>query len=197
MSEIIYRDKWICVVDKAQNEDSERLAEEMNMHAIHRLDLITGGLLLLAVTKESAAELSRQSSMGMIEKRYFAVVEGIPQPPDGQMVDFLFHDRIKNKTYCVRKKRNGVKEAVLEYRTLKNNDNCSLVEVKLITGRTHQIRAQMASRKMPIYGDRKYGSKNDANIALRSVMIKFIHPNTGKDIVFESYPSGKFGNFVM
>lgn len=197
MPEIIYKDQWICIVDKKSDEDSERLAEEMKMHAVHRLDRTTSGLLLLAVNKESAAELSRQSANNMIEKIYFAVVEGIPNEICGKMEDLLYHDRIKNKTYCVDRKRKGVKEAKLEYCTLKSVNGCSLLEIKLITGRTHQIRAQMASRKMPVYGDRKYGSKNRSEIALRSVNLKFTHPHSGEAVSFESYPTGKFGNFDL
>ena len=112
-------------------------------------------------------------------KTYLAVVHGEPEEKSGEMRDLLFHDKIKNKSYVTDKKRAGVKEAVLNYRVLStaekdSGDKHSLVEIELITGRTHQIRVQFASRQMPLVGDGKYGSRdNKASMALWSHKVEF------------------------
>ncbi len=112
----------------------------------------------------------------------------------GEMRDLLYHDKMKNKSYVCDKKRAGVKEAILNYRVLStvekgDGNKHSLVEIELITGRTHQIRVQFASRKMPLVGDGKYGSRdNRASMALWSHRVEFIHPQTKKKIVAESLP---------
>jgi 23S rRNA pseudouridine1911/1915/1917 synthase len=128
------------------------------------------------------------------KKTYLAIVHGEPEENVGEMRDLLFHDKMKNKSYVTDKKRAGVKEAILNYRVLaslqKDDGNkMSLVEVELITGRTHQIRVQFASRKMPLVGDGKYGSRdNNASMALWSHKVEFTHPQTKKQIVAESCP---------
>ena len=108
------------------------------------------------------------------------------------MKDFLYHDKGKNKTFVVKKKRAGVKEAELAYRVLATADfsteagtlPVSLVQVELHSGRSHQIRVQFASRKHPLVGDRKYGSRQKCNIALLSHSLTFLHPKTGETMTF-------------
>ena len=128
------------------------------------------------------------------KKTYLAIVHGKPEESAGEMRDLLFHDKTKNKSYVCDKRRAGVKEAILNYRVLstaqKEDGNLySLVEIELITGRTHQIRVQFASRKMPLVGDGKYGSRdNKAGMALWSHKVEFIHPQTKKQVAAESDP---------
>lgn len=142
---------------------------------VHRLDREATGLMVYAKTKETAAFLS-QKMQSEFEKTYWAVCEGAP-PETGELQDLLYHDRIKNKTYTVKRKRNGVKEARLSYCCLERTEGRSLVEVHLYTGRTHQIRVQFASRGFPLVGDKKYGAKTGAQLQLCSVCLRFPHPD--------------------
>ena len=124
---------------------------------VHRLDRETGGVMVYAKTAREAARLSRLVQENRLEKEYLAVVCHNPAEPEGVWEDLLFHDRAKNKTYVVRRERRGVKKAKLAYRVLAEKDGYTLVQVRLYTGRTHQIRAQFSARGCPLLGDRHYG----------------------------------------
>ncbi len=156
---------------------------------VHRLDKEVGGIMVFAKNQKSAAALSSQVTDRTMEKEYVTVVEGTLAEKEGTMEDLLFFDRSKNKSFTVKKERRGVKKASLSYSILSEKDGLSLVRVRLHTGRTHQIRVQFASRKMPIVGDRRYGSKRESNIiALWSCYISFVHPVTGERMSFEMLP---------
>ena len=150
-----------------------------NIYTVHRLDTPTRGLMVYACSQEAAADLSRQITEGVFSKEYYCVVHGRPEPSSGRMDDLLFYDRQKGKTFVVDRGRRGVKSASLEYTAEKTctdteGNTLTLVRVKLLTGRTHQIRAQFASRKMPVCGDARYGSKmKTESIALQSSSISF------------------------
>jgi 23S rRNA pseudouridine1911/1915/1917 synthase len=138
-------------------------------------------------------KLSALVQSGDYEKVYLAVVHGVPEEKSGEMRDLLYHDKMKNKSFVCTKERKGVKEAILNYRVLETveteNGTMSLVEIELVTGRTHQIRVQFASRRMPLVGDGKYGSRdNRATCALWSHKVEFIHPITKKSVLAESMP---------
>ncbi len=133
----------------------------------HRLDRAVGGAMLVATDKNSAARLSGQVSEGRIKKEYLCVCEGsfCAQEESGTLEDLLFFDRQKQKSFPAKKLRRGVKEASLSYRVisqtkLPDGRSIALVWVILHTGRTHQIRVQFASRRHPILGDGKYGSRD-------------------------------------
>lgn len=134
--------------------------EDKQTYTVHRLDAAVGGVMVYARNRSAAAKLSAQIQNGSFRKEYLAVVSGVPQEKSGIMRDLLFHDLSKNKSYVVDRMRRGVKEAELEYEVLATVDGKSLVKILLHTGRTHQIRVQFASRKMPLVGDRKYGSSD-------------------------------------
>lgn len=139
------------------------------VYPVHRLDQAVGGLMVFARTGAMAAKLSQAMAEGTLQKEYLAVLERSPERAEGELSDFLFHDRTKNKTYVVSRQRKGVKEAKLAYRVLDVQNGLCLVRIRLYTGRTHQIRVQFASRGMPLVGDGKYGSrKNAASPALWS-----------------------------
>lgn len=139
------------------------------IYPVHRLDQAVGGVMVFAKTAPAAAKLSQAIAGGTLQKEYLAVLERSPERAEGELSDFLFHDRTKNKTYVVSRQRKGVKEAKLAYRVLDVQNGLCLVRIRLYTGRTHQIRVQFASRGMPLVGDGKYGSrKNAASPALWS-----------------------------
>ena len=107
-------------------------------------------------------------------------------PAEGVLRDYLFKDSRKGRVFPVSRPRKGVKEAVLEYRISASapDGSTSLADITLHTGRTHQIRVQFASRRHPLWGDGKYGSRIKGDIALQSARLRFIHPDTGKVMDF-------------
>ena len=159
------------------------------IYPVHRLDQAVGGVMVYARTKQAAAALSRAIQEGRMEKAYLAVLTKPMAQPRGTLRDLLYHDRVKNKTYVVKRKRNGVKEAVLDYETLASGADGTLVRVQLHTGRTHQIRVQFASRGCPLAGDGKYGGKGSAPL-LWSYRLAFPDPLDGKLRTFVRRPEG-------
>jgi len=164
-----------------------------SVYPVHRLDNPVGGTMVYGITKEGAREFGHIVSENRMQKRYFAVVSGIPQENEGVLNDLLFKDSSKNKSFVVKRMRKGVKEASLEYKALATceymGNTYTLLDVLLHTGRTHQIRVQFASRKLPLTGDRKYGSGKDSlPLGLWSHSIGFVNPFTGKEEVFETEP---------
>lgn len=160
---------------------------------INRLDTVVGGLIIFAKHPKSASYLSALSQDRKIEKNYLAVVEGIPDEMSGIFEDLLYKDSSKNKSFVVKRMRKGVKKASLEYVVKDsaefNGKILSLVEIKLHTGRTHQIRVQFSSRKMPLSGDGKYGSKdNKCNVSLWSHKLKFKPNSNAEEVHFISFP---------
>ena len=156
---------------------------------LHRLDRNVGGVMVFAKTKKSAANISKQIQENTFKKTYLAVVDGVIEEKQGVYKDLLFKDSSKNRSYVVNRMRKGVKEASLEYIVLNENENKSLVKVTLHTGRTHQIRVQFSSRKTPLCGDIKYGSKDrESDIALFSHSISFCHPVTEEILTFTDLP---------
>jgi 23S rRNA-/tRNA-specific pseudouridylate synthase len=132
-----------------------------------------------------SGELKIASRTGMS-----ATADGIIKEKQGVYKDLLFKDSSKNRSYVVKRMRKGVKEASLEYVVLSEKENKSLVKVILHTGRTHQIRVQFSSRKTPLCGDIKYGSKDrESDIALFSHSISFCHPVTEEMLTFTEYPT--------
>lgn len=154
------------------------------IYPLHRLDKGVSGVMVYAKTKFAASKLSQDIAEHRFKKEYLAVVNGLPNE-NGEMVDLLFKDSRKNKSFVVKRMRKGVKEARLSYWLIKSLGEKSLVRILLHTGRTHQIRVQFASRKMPLLGDKKYGDNTEYNnIALLSYRLVFNHPKTDQELVF-------------
>lgn len=143
---------------------------------VHRLDKIVGGLMLYAKTASAAAHFSRAMQDGRFQKEYLAVLTGIPELPSATLTDLLYHDPRRNKTFLVTRKRRGVREAALRYEMRAQADTQALVQVRLLTGRTHQIRAQFAGRALPLAGDGAYGGGSGA-IGLWSYRLQFPTPD--------------------
>lgn len=197
--EILFEDNDILVINKpvgVLSEDSPKgekgiltHLQKENIHLLHRLDREVGGVMVFAKNKKSASALSTDIANGRFYKSYLAVTDGIPENDEGVYKDLLFKDSKKNRSFVVNRMRKGVREASLEYVVLKKSEKNALVKVLLHTGRTHQIRVQFSSRKTPLTGDGRYGSKvRDCNIALHSHKIRFTHPTTKKEVEFISEP---------
>ncbi len=206
---IIYMDEDIIVcvkpfglLSQADNKGNSNAVDVLcemtksNIYPVHRLDKTTGGVMVFARNSDSAAKLSVQIAEGKFIKEYLAVINGRPEREEDVLCDLLYFDRSKNKSYVVGRKRAGVKEAKLGYRLLDSKKikerDCSLLKIKLFTGRTHQIRVQFASRGMSLCGDRRYGAKDDFNnIALWSHSLSFLHPESNKPLSFKEPPQSE------
>ena len=200
---IIHQTAEYVVVCKAAGEDSEHDLPEMlaeqngdratDYYVVHRLDQAVAGLLVLARNRVTAAELSRQLTENRLRKTYLCVVSGVPAPASGEMQDLLYQDKMKRKMFPVKRKRAGVKEASLTYRVLETQAPLTLVEVELQTGRFHQIRCQFASRKLPLVGDGKYGSRvRSPHLALFCRQLSFYDAKEKKECSFTATPPAEF-----
>lgn len=185
MIEILYKNNDFIACIKpvgisSQNDGMIKLLKEQlnsDIFPVHRLDVQVSGVMVYALNKKSAAYLSKLIETGEFKKTYLAIIHNCPESKSGIFQDLLFKDSRKNKSFVVKKERKGVKKASLDYELLdsKNSDDklYSLIKVNLHTGRTHQIRVQFASRKMPLIGDGKYGSNTNSKIGLFSHKISF------------------------
>ena len=154
---------------------------------VHRLDKETSGIMVYALNSKAAAGLSASIQNGSFEKIYHALCVGVVEKDSGSLCDLLFYDRKRSKSYVVARKRNGVKEALLDYTVLNRFTDRTLVSVKLHTGRTHQIRVQFASRGHALCGDRRYGAPAEYGnrLCLCAVSLSFPHPRTNNLLHFE------------
>jgi len=223
---IIFEDNHIIVAIKAQNipccpdesGDSDLLtqikeslrAKRGNPTAnafcglVHRLDRVTGGVMVYAKTSKAASRLSEQIKSGEFNKKYLAVVVGEPKLRETTLVDFLLKNDVNNTVTVVPSATTGAKRAELHYKilntTASSTSRVSLIEVNLITGRSHQIRVQMANIGCPVFGDAKYGGDKLGkgwNLALWAHELVFRHPTTGDMMRFivnppETVPWDKF-----
>ncbi len=153
---------------------------------VHRLDRPVSGVMVFARTSKAAARLSDQFRANTIEKTYLALVEGRPGY-SGTMEDYLLKKGKRVK--CVKPDKKGAKKARLSFRTLAESGGQSLVEIKLETGRSHQIRVQFSTRGCVLVGDRKYGAKSvfdGKNLALHASSLSFDHPTRSERLLFRS-----------
>ena len=202
---IIYEDNHILVVEKPVNipvcldssKDKDFLSilkdylknkynkpGNVYLGLVHRLDRPVGGIMVFAKTSKAAGRLSKQIQEHSFNKVYVAGVLG-KIADKGEFVDYLFKDNKRNISYVTDKSKG--KLAKLKYKRLDYKNNCSLVEIYLETGRSHQIRVQFSSRGYPLVGDAKYNPNSDkkTNIALFAKSISFIHPVTKEKLYFE------------
>lgn len=218
---IIYEDNHLLVVlkpigipsqsDKSGDQDmltllKEYLKEEYNkpgevyLGLVHRLDRMTSGIMVFARTSKAASRLSKNIREGDFKKRYLAVVNGHMDINDKNILveNYLVKNEKTNVSGVCDKTQKNSKLASLEYTVLKNfsinNNNYSYVEVKLNTGRHHQIRVQFANMGYPLYGDIKYGqsmNKRGQNLGLFAYNLMFYHPTKDKVMQFEVLPENK------
>jgi 23S rRNA pseudouridine1911/1915/1917 synthase len=210
---IVYEDNHIIVVVKPQNvpscpDDSgdpdllsvirEYLVKTYDkpgnafVGLVHRLDRPTGGVMVFAKTSKAAARLSDTIQLGELEKRYFAILVGTPKLKQiNYLTNYLKKDTERNIVFLAPMYEEGSKKAVLSYKILEEANSMSLADIKLHTGRSHQIRVQLANLGTPLFGDQKYGGDKTPvgyNLALWAVEMKFSHPVTKEKMVFRVYP---------
>ena len=146
----------------------------------NRIDRNTGGIVIAAKTAEALRIMDEKVRLREMEKTYLCAVVGRPRPAAGRLEGYLFKDAKKNQVYVYDTPHPGAKTAVTEYKTLATEGKLSLVECRLITGRTHQIRAQLRHAGCPLLGDGKYGSERtnrsygEKGQALCSWKLKFV-----------------------
>lgn len=196
--EILHLTEDFAVCIKPVGVDSQQgmcalLAEELGgeFYPLHRLDLNVGGVMIYARNQKAAADLSGIIARQEMVKEYVARVWGTP-PRRATWEDLLFKDSSKNKVFIVKKPRKGVKAAKLSFACLEEGEQ-SLVQVRLYTGRSHQIRVQFASRGFPLLGDGKYGAK-DACKAPMLFCTRLTFPYKGKTLQFSALPAWAEGH---
>ncbi len=154
---------------------------------VHRLDRPTSGIVVFAKTSKAASRLSEMFRNHEVKKTYWAITNNRPEDGKARLTHYLRKNEEKNKSVAKKKETRGYKEAILDYELKQDSDNYRLVEVKLLTGRHHQIRCQLAAIGCPIKGDIKYGAKRtnrDGSISLHSRSISFIHPVKKEPVSF-------------
>jgi len=145
----------------------------------NRIDRNTQGIVIAAKTAEALRVMNEKIKNREIDKFYLCIVHGVPEPREGTLTGYIVKDAAKNQVYVRKTPEKGAKTAITKYRTLKTKDGLSLLECELITGRTHQIRAQLAAAGHPLLGDGKYGreSRNkpygESSQALCSYRLRF------------------------
>ena len=162
---------------------------------VHRLDRPVGGCMVFAKTSKAASRLSESIRTHMVEKEYFAVVEGIPAK-QGILEDYL-EKNTKTNLVKVTDKAHG-KFARLRYEVLSTKGNLSLVHIHLETGRPHQIRVQFSSRGYPLYNDQRYNPHaKKGQIALWAVRLTFPHPVTKQPVTVTDFPKEPWNGFEV
>ena len=162
---------------------------------VHRLDRPTGGVMVFAKTSKAAGRLSEQMKSGDFEKRYLAVLNGAPNPESGKLVNWLKKNAVNNMVYLSTEGTDGAKYAALDYRVLEKKGSLALTEIKLHTGRSHQIRVQFAGIAHPVYGDMRYGGEyaQKGRLALWAYSLSFTHPVTKERMRFIGEPPAEEG----
>ena len=158
---------------------------------VHRLDRPTGGVMVFAKTTKAAQRLFDSIAEGDFEKKYLAVLADTPQEKRGRLHNYLLKDENKNVVSVVPMGVKGAKEAALDFKILECKGKLALAEIKLYTGRSHQIRVQTAHIGCPVVGDAKYAGKKyvkSDNLALWSTEIRFTHPTKKEVMVFRAFP---------
>ena len=168
----------------------ERLTGCKTVKTLHRLDVGVGGVMVYAKNKDAAAKMSELIAQGKMIKQYSAIVHGVPENKSGALENILFKDSKSNKVYVIDKERKGAKKARLTYETLcvgqTPKGEASELLITLDTGRSHQIRAQFSHIGHPLFGDGKYGAKdNNKRICLMSKCISFVSPFDNAEYRFE------------
>jgi 23S rRNA pseudouridine1911/1915/1917 synthase len=165
-------------VVKAYLKDKYQKPGNVFLGVVHRLDRPVSGVLLFARTSKAAARLAEQFREGTVEKVYWAVVEGELGRSAGSLEDWLLKDKVRGRVEVVEPRTKGARQALLHYQQRATHCGLSWLEVRPQTGRTHQLRVQLAHHGSPIYGDAKYGAVHTFGgaVALHGRSLTFLHP---------------------
>lgn len=211
---VLYEDNHLLIIEKPRNmpvqEDSSRdmdllntakefLVEKYNkpgdafLGLVHRLDRPVGGVILFAKTSKAASRISHEMQLNRFNRNYLTVVRGTPKDKTGKITDYLLKNKTTNISAVVQPGTKHAKKAVLRYEVLDVNpaEDLSLLSVELETGRSHQIRVQLAHLGHPIYGDQKYGqayNKPGQQIALWANKLSVKHPTKEEMVYAELNP---------
>ena len=207
---VLYEDNHIIAVNKTCNEIvqgdktgdtplsdivKQYIKEKYNkpgnvfLGVVHRLDRPVSGLVVFAKTSKALSRLNEMFRTGDVHKTYWAIVKKNDIAPEATLTDWLTRNERQNKSYAHNREVPGAKKAVLSYKVRSMSDNYMLLEVRLMTGRHHQIRCQLAHMGCPIKGDLKYGSPRsnpDGSISLMSRRVEFVHPVSKETIAVEA-----------
>ena len=210
MADLLYEDNHLLIVNKRPGEivqgdktGDEPLVETLKkmikerdakpgnvfLGVVHRLDRPVGGAVIFAKTSKALSRLHDMLRNGAIHKTYWALTRGMPPKEADMLTHYISTVERNNKSYVSATPKPGAKEARLEYRLLAKGDTFNLLEVKLLTGRKHQIRVQLSAIGCPIRGDLKYGDRRsnpDGSISLLARSIDFIHPVSKQPIHVEA-----------
>ena len=162
---------------------------EVFLGVVHRIDRPVSGVVLFARTSKALTRLNEMFQEKTVEKIYWAIVKEKPPRTEDTLIHYLVRNTKSNKSYCYEKEAKGSKQAILHYHWLASSDVYHLLEIRLETGRHHQIRSQLATIGCPIKGDLKYGfprSNKDGGISLHSRKVKLIHPVRDEELVIEA-----------
>lgn len=189
-SEIVQGDKTgdVCLLDDVKSYIKETYNKPGNVYAglVHRIDRPVSGAVIFAKTSKALSRMTLKIKEREFSKTYLAIVKNKPPQEVGELSDYMIKNEAQNKSYIVSSNTKGAKLAQLRYRVIGSSDSYYLLEVELITGRHHQIRAQLAHMGCPIKGDLKYGfprSNPDASISLHAYKLQFEHPTTKNPII--------------
>ena len=184
------KDKDLLTVIKEHIKEKENKQGNVYVGLVHRLDRPTGGVMVYAKSSKAAARLSEQMQNGDFEKKYAAVLAGELKTKRATLTNYLKKNPINNMVYVCPPVTEGAKFAELEYDVLEEKSGLTLALIKLHTGRSHQIRVQMANVGAPVYGDMRYGGEKakKGKLALWAVSLSFTHPVSKERLCFKIQP---------
>lgn len=184
------KDEDLLTITKSFIKQRDNKPGNVFLGLVHRLDRPTGGIMVFAKTSKAANRLTKQLKEQHLKKHYLCVINGLPQQKTGHLITYLKKDAATNTVKIVPKLEQGAKEAVLDYQVIASKNNLSLLDVNLITGRSHQIRVQMSGQlNCPLYGDFKYGDKqHKCNLALWAYQLNLVHPVSKQNMVYKVAP---------
>ena len=184
-------DKPLSEVVKTYIKEKYKKPGNVFLGVTHRIDRPTSGVVVFARTSKALKRINASFAAKDTDKTYWAVVEGFPEAGAPLLTHWLRKNEKQNKSYVVKPGTEAAKEAILEYRVVKKLDRYAMVEVLLVTGRHHQIRAQMAAIGHPIKGDLKYGAKRsnkDQSIHLHARKLEIPHPVKKEPLILVADP---------